>query len=75
MEIPVRQGGMGLESQAGLRGPAFQGGLEQALPFFSGDKGICVPLGTLIGDRGSVRYNRLIEKGSRTGQELLACWT
>ena len=60
MELPVRQGGMGLESQAGLRGPAFLGGLELALPHFNGEGGVCPPLGHHI-EEGQRRY--MIQEG------------
>ena len=62
-EIPVRQGGMGLETQTGLRGPAFIGGLEMALPFFKGEGGICPPLGEMIEDSAGSRYRRVIGSG------------
>ena len=73
-EMPVRLGGMGVESQEGLRGPAFIGGMEMALPSFGGDGGICPPLGGLIGDTPDACYRGILASGCRTGRELAECW-
>ena len=57
--LPVRHGGMGLNSQASLIPAAFIGTLEQALPFFGGERGVCPPL---------------VASDSRTGRELVTAW-
>ena len=74
MEIPVRQGGMGVESQEDLITAAFVGGLEQALPYFGGEDGICPALGQLVDVGAADRYRPLLETGNRTGKELDMCW-
>ena len=38
---PIKLGGLGLRSQVYLSPAAWVGGLEQALPSFGGEKGIC----------------------------------
>ena len=46
---PVRLGGFGLRSQRDTVGPAFIGALEQAVPFFCGENGICPQLADSLG--------------------------
>ena len=46
---PVKCGGLGLRDQVQLSPAAYVAGLEQAVPFFGGEKGICPPLGQLGG--------------------------
>ena len=72
--LPVRQGGMGMASQAELVPAAFIGALEQALPFFGGERGVCPGLAHLVGEGGDARYQPLVASNSRTGRELTACW-
>ena len=72
--LPVRQGGMGMASQAELIPAAFIGSLEQALPFFGGEGGVCPTLAHLVGEEGEVRYQPLVASTSRTGRELNTCW-
>ena len=47
---PIRLGGMGLRSQADLSSAAFLGALEQTLPSFVGERGVCPQLAHLVGD-------------------------
>ena len=42
--LPIKCGGLGLRDQVQLSPAAYVAGLEQALPFFGGGKGICPPL-------------------------------
>ena len=72
--MPVRQGGLGLTSQKDLSPLAFIGGLEQALPSFGGEQGVCPPLAHLVGHTSDARYAPLVESGCRTGRELAAAW-
>ena len=74
LESPVRQGGMGLENQTDLIPAAFISGLEQALPHFGGEDGICPALAHLIEEGAEERYAPLIESGHRTGKELVNSW-
>ena len=56
---------------------AFIGGLEQSLPHFTGEGGVCPQLegvlGNWTGQNGS-RWQQLIQSGCRTGRELAASW-
>ena len=72
--LPVRQGGMGMASQAELIPAAFIGTLEQALPFFGGERGVCPPLAHLVGEEGEVRYQPLVASGNRTSREFTQAW-
>ena len=45
--LPIRQGGLGITSQVELAPLAFISSVEQALPFFGGEKGVCPSLGHL----------------------------
>ena len=73
--MPVRLGGMGLFSQADLSPFAFIGGLEQALPYFGGERGVCLPLQHLgAGGQQEQRWSPLLQSGCRTGRELARAW-
>ena len=74
--LPVKSGGLGLRSQVQLSPAAWIGGLEQALPYFGGEKGVCPALGELGGaDKDSLdRWQPLLESGLPTGKELQAAW-
>ena len=52
------------------------GALEQALPAFSGEKGVCPPLAELSGSNEDDLNRRgpLLESGLRTGEELRQAW-
>ena len=63
-----------MASQAKLVPAAFIGALEQALPFFGGERGVCPGLAHLVGEGGDARYQPLVASNSRTGRELTACW-
>ena len=73
--MPVRMGGMGLISQVDLSPIAFIGGLEQALPYFGGESGVCPPLQHLgAGGQQDQRWSPLLQSGCRTGRELARAW-
>merc|ERR1712074_112083 len=73
--MPVRMGGMGLISQADLSPIAFIGGLEQALPYFGGESGVCPPLQHLgAGGQQEEMWSPLLQSGCRTGRELARAW-
>ena len=70
----VRQ--LRLICQADLKRIAFVGALEQTLPFFVGEKGVCTPLGHLLAERDSAehRWAPLLRSGHRTGHEMQQSW-
>ena len=74
--LPIKSGGLGLRSQLDLSPAAWVGALEQALPFFSGEKGVCPPLAELAGEEEDDlhRWRPLLESGLRTGEELRQAW-
>ena len=76
IRTPVRLGGMGLRSIEETRLAAYIGGVEQAVPHFVGERGICKQLGQVLGDmqQPSTRWSELIESGCRTGSELFSAW-
>ena len=73
---PVRLGGMGLRSQADLSSAAFLGALEQTLPSFVGERGVCPQLAHLVGDSRDTnqRWAPLLESGCKSGPELAKAW-
>ena len=70
--LPIKCGGLGLRDQVQLSPAAYVAGLEQALTFFGGERGICPPLGQLGGGMTttSERWRPLLERGGRTATEL-----
>ena len=50
MRTPVRLGGMGLRSVAETSLSAFVGGVEQVVPHFVGQGGLCTQLAPILGD-------------------------
>ena len=79
---PVRLGGFGFRSLVDTSGPAFIGALEQSIPFFCGENGICPQLAELLGGEecfgeeanGEQRWRVMLESGSREGEELRKVW-
>ena len=55
---------------------AYIGGVEQALPNFVGEGGVCQQLAPVLGDmsNSSTRWQQLLTSGSRTGEELTWAW-
>ena len=69
-------GGLGIRSNVETSLAAFVGGLEQALPHFVGEGGICKQLAMVLGDLdGENRWQTLLQSGSRTGNELAEAWS
>ena len=50
MRTPVRLGGMGLRSVAETSLAAIVGGVEQAVPHFDVEGGLCTQLAPILGD-------------------------
>ena len=50
LRLPIRSGGLGIRSNVETSAAAFIGGVEQALPHFTKDSGICSSLEDIIGD-------------------------
>ena len=76
--LSVSRGGLGIRSVTETAGPAFLGGLELALPSFTGDTGTMTVLESVIGRPGlggANRWSDFLRHGSRTSQELLHTWT
>ena len=71
--LPIRQGGLGVASQVEISPLAFIGSVEQALPFFGGEKGVCPPLGDLVGEDKDTRWAPLLASNCRTARELHWC--
>ena len=68
---PVKGGGFGLRSNVETSPAAFIGGLEQSLPHFSGEGGVCPQLSGVLGDwtgQDARRWQHLLESGCRTGR-------
>ena len=72
----MKLGGLGLRCQADLSPAAFVGALEQTLPSFTGERGICPQLSHLVGDmeNANQRWGPLLQSGCRTGVELARAW-
>ena len=73
---PVRLGGFGLRCQADLSPAAFIGALEQTVPSFIGERGVCPQLAHLVCPTGDTqrRWKPLVDSGCRTGVELVRAW-
>ena len=74
---PVKSGGFGLRSKVETSPVAFIGGLEQSLPHFPGDGGVCPQLGGVLGDwtgQDDRRWQHLLQSGCRTGREMAVSW-
>lgn len=72
---PIKMGGLGIRSNVETSLEAFIGGVEQALPHFVGQEGLCMQLNNVIGDMGGeCRWKLLLQSGCRTGQELQNAW-
>ena len=64
--LPVRQGGLGITSQVEMAPLTFIGSVEQALPFFGGEKGVCPALGHLVGEDQETRWAPLMASNCRS---------
>ena len=80
VHLPARSGGLGLSSMVDLIPAAFCGGVQQSLPHFVGQRGLCKQLrGVLAGEGFSqlaagAMWQQLLNSGCRTGQELRDSW-
>ena len=74
---PVKMGGLGLRNQVELSAAAYIGGLEQALPHFTSEGGVCQQLEGVLGDgqgQENIRWRQLLQSGCRTGREFSEAW-
>ena len=80
---PVRLGGFGFTSLKETAGPAFLGAMEQSIPFFHGERGICLQLSGVVGGEesfgadapDSTRWRVMLDSGCREGEELKNVWS
>ena len=74
----LREGYVGLRSMEDTIPTAFIGSVEMSIPFLTGEGGQCQLLQPGIGDiRGSeegVRWQALLQSGTRTGREFERSW-
>ena len=79
---PCKLGGFGLPALEDTAGPAFLGALEQSVPFFFGEDGICPQLSGVLGGAESfgedapetIRWRVMLGSGCREGEELRRVW-
>ena len=66
--LPIKKGGLGLRNPVQLSAAAYVGGLEQALTYFGGERGVCPPLAALGGGEMGTenRWRPLVETEGRT---------
>ena len=82
VRLPVRLGGFGFRSLEDTVGVAFIGALEQAVPAFCGQNGVCNQLEEVMGGEdcfgedapADQRWRVLLRSGSREGEELRRVW-
>ena len=72
--LPVRLGGMGLTSQEELAPIAFLSSLQQAIPYYGGERAVCPTLAHLAGAAGDRQWENLLQSDCRTGRELQSLW-
>ena len=80
---PVKLGGFGFRSLEDTAGIAFIGAMEQAIPFFHGENGICPNLTGNVGGSEcfgddadpNLRWRVLLQSGCREGVELQRVWS
>ena len=80
---PIRLGGFGLRSMDDTAGLAFIGALEQSIPSFPGEGGVCTLLEESMGGEDcfgegaapETRWRVLIQSGAREGEELIRVWS
>ena len=79
---PVKMGGMGLRSLADLSPAAYIGAVEQAVPCFTGIRGVCPVLSNVVGGEEcfnraaptDTRWRIMFKSGCRVGQEYKHAW-
>ena len=81
VRLPVKLGGFGFRSMKDTASLAFIGALEQAIPAFQGERGVCPQLADLLGgqecfgeDAVGNRWRVMLGSGSREGNELRRAW-
>ena len=76
--LPIRERGMGVRSLVDTSPASFLGGLEMALPFLTGEEGLCPLLEATLGEPRAAdpanRWRTLTNSGTRTGREFVACF-
>jgi hypothetical protein len=67
---------MGLRSAVETSMAAYIGGVEQALPHFIGEGGVCQQLGQVLGNmqNSATRWRDMLASGCRTGEEFTWAW-
>ena len=82
VRLPVRLGGFGIRSFKDTSGIAFLGALEQAIPAFQGERGVCPQLADDMGgdecfgeDALGDRWRVMVTSGCREGEELKRLWS
>jgi hypothetical protein len=71
--LPTSRGGLGVRRQVDVAATGFLGALEQTVPFFSGERGVCPRLEHMVGrqeDGELQRWAPLLATNCRTAQEL-----
>ena len=77
VRLPISKGGLGIRSISQSSAASFIGGVEMALPFFTGELGIAPLLEEVIGrldESGISCWNDLLRSGCKTGQEFGKSW-
>lgn len=75
--LPIKQGGLGIRSQAFISPFAFYGAIEQVVPFFGGERGVFPSLAHLYREEEfgvERRWESLVRSGCRAGVELVEAW-
>ena len=82
VRLPVRLGGFGIRSLKETSGIAFLGALEQAVPYFQGERGVCPHLSNILGgdecfgeEAPGNRWRVMLGSGCREGVELRRLWS
>ena len=71
--LPTSKGGLGIRRQVDVSLTGFLGALEQTVPFFAGERGVCPQLGHMVGreeDGELQRWAPLLATNCRTAREL-----
>ena len=81
VRLPVRLGGFGIRSMKETSSVAFLGALEQAVPAFQGERGVCPQLATVLGgeecfgdEATGDRWRVMLASDCKEGKELRRLW-